>query len=81
MPYIKQAIRDGLNSGLLSPETVGELNYALTQVVLKYLNTHGECYKTYNDILGAIEGCKLELYRRKIAPYEDLKIKENSDVY
>lgn len=58
----------------------GELNYLVTLLCLKYLNERGEKYQTYNDILGALEGCKLEMYRRRIAPYEDKKIEENGDV-
>ena len=29
----------------------------------------------------ALEGAKLEFYRRIVAPYEELKIKENGEVY
>lgn len=32
-------------------------------------------------IIGALENSSSELYRRKIAPYEDKKIIENGDVY
>lgn len=59
----------------------GELNFVFTLEVQEYLSSHGESYQVYNDILGALEGCKLELYRRKIVPYENLKIQENTDVY
>lgn len=62
------------------PTTAGQLNYLLTQVCQRYMQYH-ESYQSYNDILGALEGCKLELYRRKIAHYEDKKIEENGDVY
>jgi hypothetical protein len=34
-----------------------------------------------NEIVGALECCKQEFIRRKLNPYEDKKIKENSDVY
>jgi len=33
-----------------------------------------------NDAIGALEGAKLELYRRVISKYEDKKIMENGDV-
>ena len=33
------------------------------------------------DVIGALEGAKMELYRRKISLYEDIKLKENGDVY
>ncbi len=59
----------------------GELNYLFTEIVKQYLVTHTQNYQTYNDIVGALECCQFELYRRKIAFYEDTKIEENSDVY
>ncbi len=31
--------------------------------------------------MGALEGSKLEFYRRIAAPYENKKMKENGDVY
>ena len=79
MPYIKQDKRQILDP-LCYPENAGELNYVITTLILKYLNTHSQCYQKYNDVLGALEGAKLELYRRVISPYEDIKIKENGDV-
>jgi hypothetical protein len=79
MPYIDQASRDAIDSGEI-PNTPGELNYLLTVTVLEYIRDKGESYTAYNDALGALEGCKLELYRRHVAPYEDEKIVKNGDV-
>jgi hypothetical protein len=79
MPYIKREARFDLDKGRL-PITPGELNYILTSEIQRYIYCRGENYQSYNDIIGALESCKLELYRRKIAPYEDEKIKENGDV-
>ena len=82
MPYILKENREEL--GYITPrfpDNCGELNYWLTLSCLKYLASNGECYQIYNDIIGALESCKLEMYRRMIAPYEDKKIKENGDVY
>jgi len=81
MPYINQDDRDSIMAEDKVARTAGELNYRITMQLIDYLNLHGESYQTYNDIIGALEGAKLELYRRKIAPYEDKKIKENGDVY
>jgi len=81
-PYIKKEDRLRLVNALnVVPLTVGELNYLFTKISLHYLANKGEKYQTYNDIIGALEGCKLELYRRKISKYEDKKIKENGDVF
>lgn len=84
MPYIKQERRgDMVENGSLKSftiDTAGELNYAITYLINEYM-VSGESYQRYNDVIGALEGAKLELYRRKIAPYEDIKIKSNGDVY
>ena len=79
MPYITGDRRGWIDSGCL-PETAGELNYAITRLVQLYLGARPN-YQRFNDALGALEGCKLELYRRKVAPYEEEKIKVNGDVY
>lgn len=63
------------------PATAGELNYAITSLILDYTVAHGNSYQIYNEIVGALESCKLEFYARVVRPYEDEKIKENSDVY
>lgn len=81
MPYIKKAAREELCGGR-EPESVGELNYCLTEVVLAYLRRK-DClsYQAINDAIGAIECTKLELYRRVAALYEDEKRRANGDVY
>lgn len=88
MPYIKQDRRDTLNpsiEGLLDKiHTDGELNYTITKIALNYINatTNGKPnYGSINAVVGALECAKLELYRRLAGPYEDVKIKENGDVY
>lgn len=80
MPYIKQEAREALGAGQRVAETPGELNYMFTVLSLCYLEEKGESYQSFNDIIGALEGAKLELYRRQVAPYEDTKIEENGDV-
>jgi hypothetical protein len=78
MPYIPQ--QDRARAQKL-PATAGELNYAITALLTWYVGSKGQSYQTYNDMLGALEGAKLELYRREIAPYENFKIEQNGDVY
>jgi hypothetical protein len=85
MPYIKREDRERLNPliDLLEGQDIrnpGELNYILTMIVHRYLNQKPESYQMYNDAVGALEGAKLELYRRHVASYENEKIKENGDV-
>jgi hypothetical protein len=74
MPYIKQYRRGK------SPETPGELNFAITKMILDYLGP-APGYSRFNEVVGVLECAKLELYRRKIMPYEDQKKTENGDVY
>lgn len=81
MPYIgdMQRRRDLANCSY--PKTPGELNYAISVLVRRYIPWKKLNYQIANDIIGALECQKLEVYRRLIAPYEDQKIKENGDVY
>jgi len=87
LPYIKQENRDRFNNNDIDSElfngtvTAGDLNYIFTRIAHNYIIGKGkESYQAYNDIIGALEGCKLELYRKKIAPYENKKINENGDI-
>lgn len=81
MPYIRNKwYRWNLEDSNTHPKTVGELNYMLTTIIKQYHQSVGG-YQAVNDVLGALEGAKLEFYRRVAAPYEDIKIKENGDVY
>lgn len=77
MPYIDKKRRDII----AFPENSGELNYMVTELVVTYLRHNGLCYKTCNDIVGALDNAKDEFRRRVQHPYEDIKIKQNGDVY
>jgi len=80
MPYINQNDKLELNHDQRSPKTPGELNYCITKLLLNYC--HPELnYKDINDVLGAIEGAKMEFYRRVVVPYENYKLAQNGDVY
>ena len=84
MPYIKEEDRNELIDAFESLYKVircngsitGSLNYMLFKIAKRYCT----CYSDYRDFIGELESAKLEIYRRLIAPYEDLKIKENGDV-
>lgn len=84
MPYINSQLqRDKFRQiiELVSEETTeGELNFILTTLVGQYVIEKGLCYRNINDVMGALQGCLLEFYRRVAAPYEDKKIEENGDV-
>ena len=81
MPYISQERRDAILAGT-DPKDAGELNFAITTLVDKFLqNKGGLRYAHINEVVGALECAKLELYRRIAVPYEDQKIQESGDVY
>lgn len=61
----------------------GSLNYIIFKLIKELTNKGNGGEKTYarfNSILGSLECCKQEIYRRMIGPYEDSKIEENGDV-
>lgn len=62
-------------------DTVGELNYLLTSVLDEWIRKQGLSYTAVNGAIGALECCKLELYRRVVVPYEDDKKETNGDVF
>ncbi len=85
MPYITKEEKDLIDSGLKNVnesimDNPGDLNYAIHQIVAEYIRQNHESYRTYNDIMGALEGVKLELYRRLVSKYEDGKMVANGDV-
>ena len=92
MPYIKQNFRDSIDKELDAlaekikqvhednPKQTrdGLINYALTRMLN---NIYADArYHDMNEIIGVLECCKLEYYRKLIAPYEDQKEHENGEV-
>ena len=80
MPYIDKMAREYIDNGG-KPGTYGELNYAITKLCQQFYDRTEPHYAEFNGVIGVLECCKQELYRRVVAPYEDLKISENGDVY
>lgn len=83
MPYIKEYERDMLYLNDGGSVSSGQLNYVITKACDEYLHRNGDTptYFDYNEVIGVLECAKLELYRRIIAAYEDVKLLENGDVY
>ena len=88
MPYIPNPQRLEANKimreeGFMQyvPSNAGELNYIVTTLIDNYLNYVGIRYAHVNEMMGALECCKLELYRRIVAPYEDQVADKNGDAY
>lgn len=96
MPYIKQnqrqmiddelkvlmnAIAAATPKGPDHKDLPGMLNYIMTQLLQQQIiRNGGPSYSLLNKLTGAVECCKLEFYRRVVAPYEDEKIQENGDI-
>ncbi len=88
MPYIPQnqrkkwdvLLKEILKNDLLHEATAGQLNYVITKLLLGGMGPQAR-YGDFNEAMGVLSCVGLELYRRKIAPYEDGKVKENGDVY
>lgn len=85
MPYIRPESRKEIDKIVgyamgwgIRGASIGEINYLITQLLLE---THPGNYREYNELVGMLECCKLEFYRRAVAKYEEEKIKENGDVY
>ncbi len=85
MPYISQPDRvrfDPVIDGLdYTKVTVGDLNYVFSRMLDRTLQAQGLNYTNANALVGMVECCKLEFYRRVLGPYEDKKIEANGDVY
>jgi hypothetical protein len=65
-PYLPE---DQRQAALEIPGTPGELNFLLTMVCLTYLAATDGRYADHAEVVGALECCKLEFYRRAcVAP-------------
>lgn len=80
MPYIASARRKDIHGGD-EIRTVGELNYAITCLVQKYLAVYGSHYHELNGVIGVLECCKQEIYRRVVVPYEEERKNANGDIF
>lgn len=93
MPYINPEYREFLDPAIDHlanalrelecdyPESnvEGNINYAISKLMDSMYRNGG--YRAINDAIGVLECVKLEFYRRLAAPYEDVKAKQNGDVY
>lgn len=81
MPYIPQDKRELIDEGPGYITNAGEFNYYISSLINNYISYNGKSYALINEMIGVLECAKLELYRRVAAPYEDIKIQQNGDVY
>lgn len=83
MPYIKHEDRpkfDSLIEALDGIQTVGELNYVVTRLSLRFLKRFGLSYSNISNVVGTLTLIPVEMTRRLVNRYEDIKIAENGDV-
>ena len=87
MPYLPTSQRNdvhediGENGITFIPANAGEVNYTITMLINNYLEDQGLNYANLNEMIGALECCKLELYRMIGGPYEDVKLRDNGEAY
>lgn len=88
MPYIesdtmtRQWIEQDIQAASGSIRTEGDLNYAITRLLVHYIRNHGGVrYSRINEVIGVLHCAAYELYRIVGAPYEDEKRTINGDVY
>ena len=58
----------------------GEYNYIFYTLILKAIQEYGVNYSNLQDMIGTLECCKQELYRKEIIDYENIKEKENGPI-
>ncbi len=80
MPYINAGIRESLDGGRKATQP-GELNYQISKLCSEYLGMTGISYTHLNAVIGVLESAKMEIYRRIVAPYEEIKRGEHGEVY
>jgi hypothetical protein len=84
MPYLDGNSRDYIDRGG-SPETAGQLTYAISRLVERYMDRRTELgpirYADMAAVLGALEGTKAEFEHQVVRPYEDRKLLENGLVF
>jgi hypothetical protein len=82
MPYIENDQRVKFDTCIdklaTRIDTDGELTYVIYRLLLRFCELR-RCYSTFATIMGVLSCLKDEFYRKEIAPYEDIKIKENGD--
>ena len=91
MPYILKTERENLaDVGVdtlgkyLSRQDIktfaGYLNYINFYIVKRWIEKNGKKYFVFATIVGTLVCCILEIYRKLIAPYEELKEEQNGKI-
>lgn len=75
MPYIEQERREAVFEE--GPKNKGELNYIITMCMHQYVMERPFTYQVLSEAVAAARDAADEFVRTVLAPYEDLKRKEN----
>jgi hypothetical protein len=62
---------------MTNPQNCEELTKLLLNIVNSYKESSYPDYKAINDVIGSLEGAKLEFYRTYISSIQDKKEKNN----
>jgi len=81
MPYIDQGVKREIDAGERVPETAGELTYTITKQLIEFIQLKGLKYQTLAEVMGALDGAKIDLQLRILEPYERLACSRNGDVW
>ena len=83
MPYIKQENREIMTNSIFHLNIAfdeigltGNLNYVLYNLAKRHCTN----YASFAAFVGELESAKLEIYRKLVAPYEEIKEKENGSI-
>jgi hypothetical protein len=96
MPYIKKETREQVDENIIALATnitrtaeeiddlfrslPGIMNYSISQLI-EYVYPVNDCgYKEFNEVIGFLESLKMEYYRKMVAPYEDVKERQNGPI-
>lgn len=82
MPYVKADLRVPLEFINPMPSNAGELNYAISHLVHRYITETkgGVSYANVNEAMGVLACVQAEFYRTVVAPYENTKAVEHGSV-
>jgi len=86
MPYIlgqnrTPAMKEAIEVLVGEIRVKGDLNYAVCELVGRLcMREGGISYTSTSNWIDGVHGAERELSRRLLAPYEDLKKEQNSDV-
>ena len=80
MPYIVWDERGKIATTIPESLTPGHVNFILADIIDQWVGLLPN-YERLNAAIGILECCKLEIYRRLVASYEDDKMVLNGDVF